>query len=97
MFSGRHEEAKRRLQRAIDLDPNFAFAHMHIGVSHAFASERDLALRHCDEAMRLSPRDPLLILCYLPKRWAALNAERYEDAIDFAPSCRQAGRGCTRS
>ena len=77
---------------------------MYIGVSHAFAGERDLVLRHCDEAMRLCPRDPLLILCYLPKRWAALNAERYEDAIDFeisppeiAPSCRQAGRGCTRS
>ena len=31
-------------------------------------------LRHCDEALRLSPRDPLL-LWYLPKGWAALNAE----------------------
>jgi hypothetical protein len=61
MFSGRHEEARRRLQRAIDLDPNCAFAHMYIGVSHAFVGERDLVLRHCDEAMRLSPRDPLLI------------------------------------
>jgi tetratricopeptide (TPR) repeat protein len=41
-------------------------------------------LRHCDEALRLSPRDPLLILWYLPKGWAALNAELYEEAIEFA-------------
>ena len=41
-------------------------------------------LRHCDEALRLSPRDPLLLLWYLPKGWAALNAEHYEEAIEFA-------------
>lgn len=29
---------------------------MYIGVIHAFAGERDLVLRHCDEAMRLSLR-----------------------------------------
>ena len=84
MFSGRHEEARRRLRRALDLDPNCAFAHGYIGVSHAFAGERDVVLRHCDQALRLSPRDPLLILWYLPKGWAALNAERYEEAIEFA-------------
>ena len=84
MFSGRHEEARRRLQRALDLDPNCAFAHGYIGVSHAFAGERDAVLRHCDEALRLSPRDPLLLLWYLPKGWAALNAELYEEAIEFA-------------
>src|SRR5215472_1672230 len=84
MFSGRHEEARRRLRRALDLDPNCAFAHGYIGASHAFAGEREAVLRHCDEALRLSPRDPLLLLWYLPKGWAALNAERYEEAIEFA-------------
>ena len=84
MFSGRHEEARRRLGRALDLDPNCAFAHGYIGVSHAFAGERDVVLRHCDQALRLSPRDPLLLLWYLPRGWAALNAERYEEAIEFA-------------
>ena len=84
MFSGRHEEARRRLRRALDLDPNSAFAHGYIGVSHAFSGDRDAVLRHCDEALRLSPRDPLLLLWYLPKGWAALNAERYEEAIEFA-------------
>lgn len=84
MFSGRHEEARRRLRRATDLDPNCAFAHGYIGISHAFAGEAEAALPHLDEAIRLSPRDPLLIIWYLGKGWAALTAERYEEAIEFA-------------
>jgi tetratricopeptide (TPR) repeat protein len=83
MFSLRHEEARRRLRRATDLDPNSAFARGYIGVSHAFAGEPDAALPHLDEAIRLSPRDPLLIIWYLAKGWAVLLAERYEEAIEF--------------
>ena len=83
MFSGRHEEARRRLRRAIDLDPNCAFAHGYIGVSHAFAGETDAALQHCDEAIRLSPRDPLLTIWHLAKGWAELAAEHYQEAIEL--------------
>ncbi len=83
MFSGRHDEARRRLRRAIDLDPNCAFAHAYIGVSHAFAGETEAALAHCVDAIRLSPRDPLLIIFYLAQGWAALAAERYEEAFEF--------------
>jgi adenylate cyclase len=83
MFSGRHEEARRRLRRATDLDPNSAFAHGYIGISHAFAGEREAALPLLDDAIRLSPRDPLLIIWHLGKGWAALTAERYEEAIEF--------------
>ena len=84
MFSGRHEEARRRLRRATDLDPNCAFAHGYIGVSHAFDGDPDSALPHLDDAIHLSPRDPLLIVWYLCKGWAALSAERYEEAVEFA-------------
>ena len=84
MFSGRHEEARRRLRRATDLDPNSAFAHGYIGVSHAFAGERDATTLHADYAIRLSPRDPLLVIWYLCQGWAALTAERYEEAVEFA-------------
>jgi hypothetical protein len=52
----RHElipvEVEERIGADEELDPNCAFAHAYIGVSHAFAGERDLVLRHCDEAMR---------------------------------------------
>src|SRR5262249_47553810 len=58
--SGRHEEGRRRLMRALDLDPNSVFARGHLGVSYAFTGDYELALLHCTEAIRLSPRDPLL-------------------------------------
>jgi adenylate cyclase len=84
LFSGRHEEARRRLRRALDLDPNLAFARGYLGVSYAFGGDYDAALPHLKEAIRLSPRDQLLIIWYLAQGWAALTAEHYEEAIEFA-------------
>jgi TolB-like protein len=39
LFSGRHEEARRRLRRALDLDPNSVFARGYLGGSYAFAGD----------------------------------------------------------
>ena len=36
LFSGRHEEARRRLHRALELDPNSFFARGYLGVSYGF-------------------------------------------------------------
>src|SRR3984893_17335583 len=41
-------------------------------------------LLHADYAIRLSPRDPLLVIWYLCQGWAALTADRYEEAVEFA-------------
>ena len=60
LFRSRHEEARRRLRRALDLDPNSAFVHGCLGASYAFAGDYEAALSHCEEAIRLSPRDPAL-------------------------------------
>jgi TolB-like protein/Flp pilus assembly protein TadD len=84
MFSNRHEEARRRLRRATDLDPNAAFAHGYLGVSHSFGGERDTALSHLDDAIRLSPRDPLLVIWYVCRGWVALRMGQYEEAIEFS-------------
>jgi adenylate cyclase len=84
LFSGRHEEARRRLRRALDIDPNLAVAHGYLGVTNAFAGDFQAALQHVDEAIRLSPRDPLLIIFPLAKGWAALNAGHYEEAVEFS-------------
>jgi class 3 adenylate cyclase/Tfp pilus assembly protein PilF len=83
LFSGRHEEARRRLRRALDLDPNSVFALGCLGTAEAFGGNYDATLPHCDEAIRLSPRDPLLVCWHLCKGWAALSAERYEEAVEF--------------
>jgi adenylate cyclase len=83
LFSGRHEEARRRLRRALDLDPNLAPAHGFLGNTYAWGGDHDAALPHLEEAIRLSPRDPLLVLWHAGMSLCALTAGRYEEAIEF--------------
>jgi adenylate cyclase len=90
LFSGRHEESRRRLQRALDLDPNSVFARGYLGVSYAFSGNYDAALPQLEEAIKLSPRDPLLIIWHLCKGWAALLTQRYAEAIGFAELAAEA-------
>jgi adenylate cyclase len=92
LFSGRHEEARRRLRRALDLDPNSAFARGYLGITYGFGGDYDAALPHLEEAIRLSPRDPLHFVWHLCKGWAALSAERYEEAVEFATQAGEANR-----
>src|SRR5437763_13112057 len=84
LFSGRHEEARRRLHRALDLDPNSMFARGYLGVSYGFGGDYETALPHLEEAMRLSPRGPLLVIWRLCRGSAALTAERYQQPAGFA-------------
>jgi len=84
LFSGRHEEARRRLGRALDLNPNSVFARGYLAVSYAFAGDCEATFANADEAIRLSPRDQLLIIWHLRKGWAALLSDRYQEAVEFA-------------
>jgi len=90
LFSGRHEEGRRRARRALDLDPNSAFTRGILGASYGFVGDYEAALQHCDEAIRLSPRDPLLVIWHLCKGWAALLSERYQEAVEFATEAVEA-------
>jgi adenylate cyclase len=90
LFSGRHEEARRRLRVALDLDPNSMSARGYLGVSYAFGGDYAAALTHLEEALLLSPRGPLVVIWRLCKGWAALTAERYEEAVNFATQASEA-------
>jgi adenylate cyclase len=90
LFSGRHEEARRRLHRALELDPNSFFARGYLGVSYGFGGDYETALPHLEEAMRLSPRGPLLVIWCLCRGWAALTAERCEEAVEYATQAADA-------
>jgi adenylate cyclase len=90
LFSGRHEEARRRLRRALDLDPNSMFARGYLGGSYAFGGDYDAALSNLDEALRLCPRGPLLIIWHLCKGWAALLAGHDEEAVEYATQAAEA-------
>jgi adenylate cyclase len=84
LFSGRHEEAERRMRRALALDPNLAVAHGYLGVIHAFGGDYAAALPLAEEAVRLSPRDPMVVIWWVVMAWASLTADRNEEAADFA-------------
>jgi adenylate cyclase len=90
LFSGRHEEARRRLKLALDLDPNSMFACGYLGASYSFGGDYEAALPQLEEALLLSPRGPLVVVWRMCKGWAALTAERYEEAVDFVTQASEA-------
>jgi tetratricopeptide (TPR) repeat protein len=54
------ERALRELEFAIGLDPNLAVAHGYLGLMKFFLGRSHETRSHVAEAIRLSPRDPLL-------------------------------------
>jgi tetratricopeptide (TPR) repeat protein len=54
------ERALREFQHAIGLDSNLATAHGYLGLMKFFLRRAGETRNHVAEAMRLSPRDPLL-------------------------------------
>ena len=61
------------------------FARGYLGVSYGFGGDYETAL-----PLRLSPRGPLLVIWHLCRGWAALTAERYEEAVAFATQAGEA-------
>jgi adenylate cyclase len=84
LFQGQHDNAIRRLLRAIDLDPNSSFARGYLGTAYAFGGECDPAIQNVQEAMRLSPRDFLMVVWFTVSAWAYLSAGKFEQASDCA-------------
>jgi tetratricopeptide (TPR) repeat protein len=84
LFSNQHDDAIKRLKRAVDLDPNSSFARGNLGVAYNFAGEPDLALAALDEAKRLSPRDYLMVIWHTASAWSHMHAERFSDAMESA-------------
>ena len=81
---GEHDKAIERCNRAIALNPNYASAYF--GRAHSLwmsGRPTEAVLSH-DEAMRLSPRDPLLWAFQASKAIALILLERYEEALDYA-------------
>jgi adenylate cyclase len=84
LFTDRHDDAIRRLHRAIELDPNSSFARGYLGTAYSFAGEPDQSLAALKEAMRLSPRDYLMVIWHTVSAWSHLHAERFAEAVDCA-------------
>ena len=71
-------------RKALDLNPNLAFAEGLLGMVHAHLGHFEEGNAHLDRALRLSPRDPSLSFCNLGRLVAALGSGRDEDYLALA-------------
>jgi len=81
IFNGEHEKAIASNKRAISLNPNYALAHFGLGHGLWHAGRPAEAPLHLDEAIRLSPHDPILWAILASKAIALVMDERYEEGI----------------
>jgi tetratricopeptide (TPR) repeat protein len=86
---GRYDDGLSLLNKAIDLDPNLAAAWALRGICKAGQGLLDEAIQDHEQALRLSPRDPLRWLAQHGLAWAHLMAGRYEDAIRWVSMALQ--------
>ena len=78
------EDAVAEFQNAVALNPNFAFAHTHLGLALCFLGRSEEALAELDTAERLSPRDFQAGLNNTARAIACFIDGRYRDGVDFA-------------
>jgi adenylate cyclase len=83
-FMGRPDDAIARLQLALDLNPNFAWAHGNLGFALTCLGRGDEAVAPFNEALRLSPRDQFNFAWHYLLAFALFVASRYEEALNAA-------------
>ncbi|HKS61331.1 MAG TPA: winged helix-turn-helix domain-containing tetratricopeptide repeat protein [Xanthobacteraceae bacterium] len=83
MMERRTEESIAAFRRAVELNPNSAAAHAHLSHGLAFAGHDGQAIAHAEEAVRLSPMDPLSALCTGSIAVAHFTAGRYREAARY--------------
>ncbi|MBE9554412.1 MAG: hypothetical protein IMF05_13190, partial [Proteobacteria bacterium] len=84
LLRGEHDAAIGAADTAISLNPNFALAHF--GRAHAcwHSGRPGEAIASHDEAMRLSPHDPMMAVYMASKAIALLMMGEHEKAIDMS-------------
>jgi adenylate cyclase len=80
----RTDEAVRCFQTALDLNPNFAAAYGYIGTALALDGRSEQAIKNTEQAMRMSPRDPLNAYFFVSLSVAYYLQARYAEAVDWA-------------
>jgi tetratricopeptide (TPR) repeat protein len=78
------QDAVAEFQNAIELNPNFAFAHTHLGLALCFLGRSDEAMAELDMAERLNPRDFQAGLNSIGRAIACFIAGRYGEGVEFA-------------
>lgn len=82
----RLDEADRRLQRALVLDPWLAYAWIRRGWMSAYLGDSDGAIRELRTALHLMPFEPLRHITFIGMGCAHFVAERYDQAASWIRS-----------
>jgi TolB-like protein/tetratricopeptide (TPR) repeat protein len=77
------------VDEALLMNPNLAWAWHSSGWLRAFLGEPDVAIKHLEHGMRLSPLDPFVFRAYAGLACAHLLAGRYEEASSWAEKALQ--------
>ncbi len=89
-MTGKYGVAFDPCQRALELNPNLAFAEAALSLTYALAGDEEETTLHADKAARLSPRDPATgIIWRLARAAAAFLAGHYENQAKWARSLTQ--------
>jgi tetratricopeptide (TPR) repeat protein len=83
MRENRTEESIASFRRAVNLNPNSAAAHAHLGRGLAFAGQDREAIEHSEEAIRLSPLDPMMALWFGAMAVAHYAGGRYAESAKY--------------
>jgi TolB-like protein/DNA-binding SARP family transcriptional activator len=83
-FGGDHDAGISLIDRALTLNPNLSTAWFFSGWARMWSGEPELAIKHEEHAMRLSPLDPLCPVMWAAIAFAHFCAGRYEQACLWA-------------
>jgi len=77
------------IDRALSMNPNLAWAWHSSGWLRAFLGEPEVAIKHLEHGMRLSPLDPFVFRAYAGLACAHLLAGRYDESASWADRALQ--------
>jgi adenylate cyclase len=80
---GEHHSALEAFSRAIELDPNFAFAYAHKGSELNLVGRPAETTAFVEQALRLSPHDPSIGIFHWIAGRANFFAEEYDEAVSW--------------
>jgi len=99
LMEKRTEVSIAAFRRAVEINPNSAAAHTHLGHGLSFAGRDREAIEHAEGAIRLSPFDPMLALNLGTIAVSHYVAGRYEEELKYtteASRIRQGFQGAHR-
>lgn len=92
-FGAELDRCQGLLRAAVERCPSFVWAWASLGMHQAHQHDPVEGLRACDEAIRLSPRDPMAFRAHLAKAAALFYAQRWDEvsaaarrALDINPA-----------